>query len=423
MANNHPFINEEFMEDNHHDFDEFNEEEEPESEESFAEMLEQSLLGAKELKPGQKVEAKVLQIGPQWVFLDVGQKGEGVLDVKELQDEEGKVAVAAGDKLTAYFLSAAGGELRFTTRLGAGAAGAAQLEEAWRSGIPVEGRLEKEVKGGYEVRLAGGLRAFCPFSQLGLRREDFPETIAGQTRSFKVIQFGEQGRNIVVSHRAILEEERALQREALKGTLEEGMVVKGRVTSLRDFGAFVDIGGIEGLLPISEISYSRIEDISQVLQVGQELEVAVKKLDWEANRFSFSLRDTLADPWQKVGSVYVEGGTCTGTVARLTPFGAFVTLEDGIDGLVHISKLGAGRRLKHPGEVLKDGQQLTVTIEKIDREARRISLVPVGTAQEAEKAEAAVKAPASYSDKPAGQGMGTLGDMLKKQLGEKKKGQ
>ncbi len=408
------------MENKNNDFDEFNEEEEARDEEGFAEMLEQSLLGAKELKPGQKVEATVLQIGPQWVFLDVGQKGEGVLDVKELQDEEGKVTVAVGDRLAAYFLSGAGGELRFTTRLGAGAAGAAQIEEAWRSGIPVEGRLEKEVKGGFEVRLAGGLRAFCPFSQLGLRREDYPETVAGQTCSFKVIQFGEQGRNVVVSHRAILEEERARLREALKETLREGMVVKGTVISLRDFGAFVDIGGVEGLLPVSEISYGRVEDIKQVLQVGQELEVAVKKIDWEANRFSFSLRDTLADPWQKVGSVYVEGGTCTGTVARLAPFGAFVTLEDGIDGLVHISRLGAGRRLKHPGEVLKVGEKLTVTIEKIDLEARRISLVPVAAAKEAEKAEEAAKAPASYSDKPSGQGMGTLGDMLKKQLDRKK---
>jgi small subunit ribosomal protein S1 len=409
------------MEDKYRDFDEFNEEEEGRDEEGFAEMLEQSLLGAKELRPGQKVEATVLQIGPQWVFLDVGQKGEGVLDVKELQDEEGKVTVAAGDRLAAYFLSGAGGELRFTTRLGVGAAGAAQIEEAWRSGIPVEGRLEKEVKGGFEVRLAGGLRAFCPFSQLGLRREDYPEAVAGQTCSFKVIQFGEQGRNVVVSHRAILEEERARLREALKETLREGMVVKGTVTSLRDFGAFVDIGGVEGLLPISEISYGRVDDIKQVLQVGQELEVAVKKIDWEANRFSFSLRDTLADPWQKVGSVYVEGGTRTGTVARLAPFGAFVTLEDGIDGLVHISKLGAGRRLKHPGEVLKVGEKLTVTIEKIDLEARRISLAPVAADTEDEKAEEPAKTPTGYSEKPSGQGMGTLGDMLKKQL-EKKKG-
>lgn len=407
------------MEDDKRDFDEINEEES--GEENFAEMLEQSLIGAVELKPGQQVAATVLQIGQQWVFLDVGQKGEGILDRKEVQDEEGNLSIAVGDKLNAYFLSRSGGELRFTTRLAAGVAGAAQIEEAWRSGIPVEGRLEKEIKGGYEVKLAGGVRAFCPFSQLGLRRQETAEEVVGSSRPFKVIKFSEQGRNLVVSHRAILEEERARQREALKETLQEGMVVKGVVTSLRDFGAFVDIGGIEGLLPISEVSYGRVDDIHQVLQVDQELEVAVKKIDWEANRFSFSLRDTLADPWSKVGSLYVEGGSYPGTVARVAQFGAFVTLEDGIDGLLHISRLGGGRRLKHAQEVVKNGEKLMVTIEKIDQEQRRISLVPVaGEGQATGQAEAAPER-SSYQDKPAGGSMGTLGDMLKAQLEKKKK--
>ncbi len=407
------------MEDNKRDAEEINEEQDGEG--SFADLLEESLIGAVELKPGQQVESTVLQIGKQCVFLDVGQKGEGILDRKEVQDEEGNLSVAVGDKLKAYFVSRAGGELRFTTRLASGVAGAAQIEEAWRSGIPVEGRLEKEIKGGYEVKLAGGVRAFCPFSQLGLRRQESAEEVIDTSRPFKVIKFADQGRNVVVSHRALLEEERALQREALKETLHEGMVVKGVVTSLREFGAFIDIGGIEGLLPISEVGYGRIDDIGQVLQVDQELEVAVKKIDWEANRFSFSLRDTLADPWAKVGSLYVEGGSYPGTVARVAQFGAFVTLEDGIDGLLHISRLGGGRRLKHAQEAVKTGQTLTVTIEKIDLEQRRISLVPVaGEGQAAAGAEAAPSR-SSYEDTPAGGSMGTLGDMLKAQLEKKKK--
>ncbi|PLX88114.1 MAG: 30S ribosomal protein S1, partial [Desulfuromonas sp.] len=335
-------------------------------------------------------------------------------------DEEGNVTVATGDKLKAYFVSRAGGELRFTLRLASGVAGADQIEEAWRSGIPVDGRIEKETKGGYEVKLAGGVRAFCPFSQLGLRRQESAEEVVDTSRPFRVIKFGEQGRNVVVSHRALLEEERAQQREALKETLKEGMVVKGVVTSLRDFGAFIDIGGIEGLLPISEVGYGRIEDISQVLQVDQELEVAVKKIDWEANRFSFSLRDTLADPWSKVGSIYVEGTSYPGTVARVAQFGAFVTLEDGIDGLLHISRLGGGRRLNHAQEALKTGQKLTVTIEKIDLEQRRISLVPVaGEGQDA--GEAAAESSRSYEETPTGGSMGTLGDMLKAKFEQKKK--
>lgn len=401
------------MEDDRRDFDNNNEQENPE-EENFAALLEQSLIGSRELKPGQKVEGTVLQLGKEWIFLDVGQKGEGVLDAREMQDEEGRLTVAEGDTVSAYFVSRKGGELRFTTRLGAGEAGAAQIEEAWRSGIPVEGRLEKEIKGGFEVRLPGGMRAFCPYSQLGMRREDYPEAIVGQTRSFKVLQFGEQGRNVVVSHRAILEEERARQRETLRETLEEGAVVTGTVTALRDFGAFVDIGGLEGLLPISEISYGRVDRIEDALHVGQTLDVAVKKLDWENQRFSFSLRDTLADPWGKVGTLYAEGSTHTGTVARLAQFGAFVTLEEGIDGLIHISKLGAGRRISHPREVLQVGQQLLVTIEQVDREQRRISLAPAAAA--AEQA-----GPSRYVEKPSGGSMGTLGELLKGRRDGKKK--
>lgn len=389
---------------------------EEENEESFAELFEQSLkTGVSRLDPGQKVTATVLQVGDEWVFLDIGQKGEGVLDKRELQDADGNLSIKVGDKIDAYFISRAEGELRFTTRIGGGSSGTAQLEEAWRSHIPVDGRIEKEIKGGYEVKLPGNVRAFCPFSQLGARRQEAPDEVVGQSRSFRITQFGEQGRNIVVSHRVILEEEQQRRREELRGQLKVGDVVKGTVTNLRDFGAFVDIGGIEGLVPISEVGYGRVEDIHSVLRVGQELEVAVKSCDWEANRFSFSLRDTLADPWSKVGSSYREGGTYSGTVARLTNFGAFVTLEDGVDGLVHISKLGGGRQLKHAQEVLKLGEQLNVTIEKIDRDQRRISLVPPGS-------EATVEAgPSSYSDQPAGGGMGSLGDLLKKRLAQSEK--
>lgn len=385
----------------------------PTEEEDFAALLEQSLTKTgTRVEPGQKVEAKVLQIGAEWAFLDVGQKGEGVLDLKELQDADGSLTVAVGDIISAYFVSRAGGELRFTTRLGGGASGTEQLEQAWQSGIPVEGRIEKEIKGGYEIRLPGGVRAFCPFSQLGLRRQENPEELLEQTLSFKISQFSEQGRNIVVSHREIVEEERRHQREALRDTLKEGQVVKGEVTNVRDFGAFVDIGGLEGLLPISEISYSRIEDINEALHVGQQLEVAVKSCDWENNRFSFSLRDTLADPWNKVGTVFAEGTIHTGKVSRLADFGAFVTLDEGLDGLVHISKLGEGRRIKHPKEVLSVGQQLLVTIEQVDKEAKRISLAPASGSRDEEQN--------SYVEQPSSGGMGTFADLFKASQQQKK---
>ena len=386
--------------------DETFDDQEMDEEGSFAELFEQSMVGKTQLEPGQKIDAKVLQIGKEWIFLDVGQKGEGVLDSKELLDDEGNLTVAVGDQVSAYFMSRKGGELRFTTRLGGGSSGTAQLEEAWRSGIPVEGRIEKEIKGGYEIKLPGNVRAFCPFSQLGLRRQDNSEDITGDARSFRITQFSEQGRNIVVSHRVILDEERQLQREALKGTLKEGMVVSGTITNIRDFGAFIDIGGLEGLLPISEISYGRVENIEEVLQVGQQLEVAVKKCDWEKDRFSFSLRDTLANPWTKVENSYPVGSTHTGTVSRLAQFGAFITLEEGIDGLMHISKIGGEQRIKHPQDVLKLGQQLQVSIEKVDLDEKRISLVPA-------KEEGEESADTSYEEKATG-GMGSFADLFKK---------
>ncbi len=391
--------------------------EELNEEEDFAAMFEASLSGVSQnLEPGQKIEGTLLQIGKDWSFLDVGQKGEGVLATAELLGSDEELQYQVGDKISVFFLSRSGGELRFTTKVGGGGSGTEQLENAFQSGIPVEGRIEKEIKGGFEVKLAGNVRAFCPFSQTGIRQGE-PADLIGTTLSFKITQFSERGRNIVVSHRQLLDEERQQQRESLRQTLKEGMIVKGQVTNILNFGAFVDIGGIEGLLPISEISYGRIDDVNDVLQVGQELEIAIKKIDWENNKFSFSLRDTLADPWSKVGSIYKVGGQYPGKVSRLAQFGAFVTLEEGIDGLLHISKLAeSGQRVRHPQDVVEVGQSLTVVIEKIDKEEHRISLAKAGANVEEEL-------DTSYTDKPASSGMGTLGDLLKasQQKKERKK--
>lgn len=387
-----------------------------ENEESFAELFAQSELKTKPLVRGQQVDATILKISGDWIFLDVGQKGEGVLDRRELTDAEGRLTAVEGDVIKAYFLSRKEGELMFTTRLGRDA-GSAQLQEAHRSGIPVDGTIEKEVKGGFEVRISGS-RAFCPFSQVSLRGGAKADELMGQKLAFRITQYSENGRNIVVSRRAILEQERLDARDALKATLKEGSLVKGRVVSLRDFGAFVDIGGIDGLLPISELCYGRVKDIREVLTEGQEVEVSITSLDWDANRFSFSLKHAIADPWQSVPLQFPEGSVHNGKVVRLAPFGAFVQLAEGVDGLIHISRIGAGKRISHPREVLSEGQQLQVKVEKIDNDQKRISLVLPGDKEEASDE---VVDFSQFLKQGDGGGMGTLGDLLKRSQDKKKK--
>lgn len=387
-------------------------------EEDFAAMLEQSLVKRQKLEPGQMVEARIVKISGEWVFLDLGGKGEGYLDRKEVQDETGTVTVAEGDTLRAYFLSSKDNDLMFTTRIGGGAAARNQLEDAWRGQVPVEGNVAREVKGGFEVRI-GTTRAFCPFSQMALRRGEDRTACVGQSLTFLITEYGENGRNIVVSRRPIVNEEQRKQKQALRESLREGMRVTGTVTSLQSFGAFVNIGGVEGLLPISELSYTRVGKVSDVLSSGQQIEVVIKKLDWENDRISFSLKDILTDPWDTVAERFPAGSFHSGTVARLAPFGAFVTLAEGIDGLIHISKLGGGKRVSHPKEVVKEGQAVEVRVETVDRAGRKLSLVLAEISRAEEEAAATLKEfQAKQTDAP--KSLGSLGELLKQQMEKKR---
>ncbi len=393
-----------------------------EEDESFADLLEQSLSSQSGLlTPGQKVSARVLKVSSEWLLVDTGHKGEGVVDLKEFTDPDGGVTVKEGDTISVHFLSSRQGEMRFTSKIGGGASsGSAELEEAWQAGVPVEGVVEKEIKGGFEVKLAGAVRAFCPYSQMSLRRMDNPESIVGSRLSFRITDYSERGRNIVISRRVLLEEEQARLKEEARATISEGTTVPGTVTSLQKFGAFVDIGGIEGLVPISEIGWTRVKDVSDVLSVGQQVQVVIKVIDREKDRISLSLKDALADPWEEVAQKFPEGSFHTGTVSRLAPFGAFVTLTDGVDGLIHISRLGAGKRINHPREVLKEGETVEVKVESFDRENRRLSLVLAGAARAAGEEEATLE---EFRRKSAESptGMGTLGDLLTARGKNKKK--
>ena len=318
------------------------------NQESFADLFKDEGSSKKQLSSGQKINAVIVDIAQDSIFIDVGEKSEGFIDRKELEDENGDINVKVGDTIDVYFLSSARNEMLFTTKIGGGSTSREHLEQAYRSGVPLEGFVKNEIKGGFEVTVAGNVRTFCPFSQMNLRRITDSEEYIGQHMLFKITEYGENGRNIILSRRIILEEEREEKKESLKETLEEGMTVQGTITSIRDFGAFVDIDGIEGLIPISEIGWTRIDNVHEVLTEGQDVEVVIMKLDWENERYSFSLKQALPDPWQSISQQLPVGSFHSGTVVRLAKFGAFVNLAEGIDGLIHISKLGGGRRINHP---------------------------------------------------------------------------
>lgn len=392
---------------------------------SFADLFKaEATKKIKHLTPGTKVRATIVGMNAESTFLDVGGKSEGVINSSELKDPEGNFRFQVGDTLDVYFLRAKASEQLFTISLGGGP-GAAHLEDAFAAQIPVEGLVKGEIKGGFEITLGGNVRAFCPHSQIGLRRQ--PEggaELIGNRLRFLVTRFEEGGRNIVVSARAVEEAERREKREQLVQTLREGETVSGTISSIRDFGAFVDLGGVDGLIPISEIGWTRVERIDEFFTLGQQVQVVVKKLDWDSDRISLSYKETLADPWQEGIADFPEGSVHRGKVARLAQFGAFVTLAPGIDGLLHISKLGSGRRLHHPREVLEVGQEVEVRIEGIDEKERRIALAPadyVAPERREEEDRAEFKAYVSAGKAKKGGDVGSLGLLLQKKIAEKKK--
>lgn len=395
---------------------------------SFAALFSQSEEKTlRKLSPGQKIKATVVGIDKETVFLDVGTKSEGIVEASEFIDENGELSISPGDQVEVYCLkSGAGGQI-FTAKLGSGAS-SAHLEEAYHNSVPVQGFVKAEIKGGFEITLSGNVRGFCPFSQMGLRRvENAAETYLETHMSFLITKFEAGGRNIVLSARLLQEEERQLKKEELQEVLEEGQSIEGTISAIRPFGLFVDIGGIDGLVPISEVGWSRVENLEDTYSIGQQVQAVVKGLDWENDRISLSIKETLEDPWEAAVKNLAEGKAYVGNVARLAQFGAFVTLAPGVDGLVHISKLGGGRRINHPKEVLEAGQNLEVIIEAIDPASKRISLVPsdyVSLEDEEEKERREYKDYRSNRTGPkkeaAKDSMGSFGALLKSKLEEKK---
>ncbi|MEJ2683162.1 MAG: S1 RNA-binding domain-containing protein [Candidatus Sulfobium sp.] len=345
-----------------------------EVEEDFAALLEKSGDSSERLSRGQKVTARVVSISGDFVYVDLGGKTEGSIDIGEFVNEEGVLAVKEGDEVDAFFVSVQDGIRRLTTMVnGYSAVTLKAISDAFEAGVPVNGEVKREVKGGFEVSV-GGVRCFCPFSQIDLKGGREGGVYLGRSFPFNVLEYEENGRNIIVSRRARLEEERRAKIEELRETLTDGQEITGPVVSIQNFGAFVDLGGIAGLIPASEISWDRAERPGDVLAVGQNVTVRIISLDWEKNRLTLSLKAMQQDPWADVSEKYVPDSRTEGTIVRLAPFGAFVRLAPGVEGLVHISNLGAGRRINHPREVVEAGQAVEVYVLSVDAQNRKISL-------------------------------------------------
>jgi small subunit ribosomal protein S1 len=349
---------------------------EPEPDEDFAAMFAESEHGAqiKTFDVGEKVSGRIVQIGRERAFLDLGGKGEGMIDVSELKDSKGEVLVTVGEILEGYVLSVTGG-IVVTKALTKGAQ-REFLQEAHRGGIPVEGLVAAHNKGGLEIDL-GGVRGFCPVSQIDLHFVENPGELVGKRLNFKVIEFKE--RDVVLSRRALLEAEQAARAQALRSQLRVGAQLDGKVTSLRDYGAFVDLGGLEGLLHVSEIGYGRLGHPKEALEVGQTVRVEIVRIDpvkegEKAERIALSMKALQQDPWQQAAASLHVGDQVRGKVVRLQPFGAFVELQPGVDGLIHISALGAPKRIAHPKEVVSEGEEVLCVVENIDSEQKRIGL-------------------------------------------------
>jgi small subunit ribosomal protein S1 len=350
-------------------------------------MFEASLQ-AKRVERGQTIEGTIVAIGAEVAFVNIGGKGEAVIEIAELKNDEGALEVAVGDRIQAVVMSTEGG-LTLSRRLARGAATNRQLEDAFHSRLPVEGRIERDVKGGYEVRI-GGQRAFCPFSQIDTVRTADPAQHVGRLYQFRIIEYKEGGRNLVVSRRALLEEEQRAGAALVRRSIVAGAVLTGRVTSVREFGAFVDLGaGVQGLIHVSEMGWSRVSDTSQVVTPGEEITVKVLRVDDDTQKIALGLKQLTADPWLAVQAMYEVGQVRTGRVTRLAEFGAFVELEPGVEGLAHLSTFAPTGHSKGWTRSVAVGMTTDFEILSIDLEKKRIgvALVEEGSARAAAQSE------------------------------------
>lgn len=342
--------------------------------ESFQELFENSISENK-MYPGAIVTGKVLDIANDLVTINVGLKSEGYVPVQQFTDAEGNVEVNVGDEVEVALeaLENGWGETRLSREKAKRAKAWVGLREAFEKQEPVIGVISGKVKGGFTVELES-IRAFLPGSLVDVRPVRDSVNLEGKEMEFKVIKLDQKRNNVVVSRRSVMETEGSAEREELLNSLQEGQEVKGVVKNLTDYGAFVDLGGIDGLLHITDMAWRRVKHPSEVVSVGQELDVKVLKFDREKSRVSLGLKQLGSDPWADIKQRYVEGTKLVGKVTNITDYGCFVEIEEGVEGLVHVSEMDWTNKNIHPSKVVQLGVEAEVMVLDIDEERRRISL-------------------------------------------------
>ena len=347
-------------------------------EESFADLFESYSAGMKDdLRVGDKITARIISIGKNSVFLDTGSKVDGFLEQAELLDKDGNMPYHEGDEIELYVVMQNEHEIRLSKAI-SGIGGIELLQDAFASAIPVEGKVSATCKGGFHVEMLQQ-RAFCPISQIDVNFVETPEDYVGQTFQFLITQLEERGRNIVVSRRKLLAQAIEKEKEAFLGTLNKGDLLKGRVTRLMPYGAFVELTpGVEGMVHISELSWSRVQKPDEIVQVNDT--VSVKVVDISDNdkknqkKIALSMKQVSGDPWDTVAEKIHAGDKVNGKVTRCMDFGAFVEIAPGIEGLVHVSEMSYVKRIIKPADVVKPGEMVSVLVKELDPEGRRISL-------------------------------------------------
>ncbi|TLY67446.1 MAG: 30S ribosomal protein S1 [Gammaproteobacteria bacterium] len=342
--------------------------------ESFAQLFEQSLANQR-IRPGMILTGLVVDVTPDVVIVNVGLKSEAVIPLEQFKNERGEVEVKPGDQVEVALDSVEDGtgETRLSREKAKRARTWTRLEEAFNKSEIVTGVITGRVKGGFTVEIEN-VRAFLPGSLVDVRPVRDTSYLEGKPLEFKVIKLDQKRNNVVVSRRAVVEQEFSAERSALMENLQEGAVVRGTVKNLTDYGAFVDLGGIDGLLHITDMAWKRVKHPSEVVKVGDEVEVRILKFDRERSRVSLGLKQLGADPWQNIARRYPPNTRVFGKVTNIADYGAFVEIEDGVEGLVHVSEMDWTNKNVNPAKVVHTGQEVEVMVLDVDEERRRISL-------------------------------------------------